>query len=43
MTVVSLDRLMLGVLVLGRIMLSGCADLAVHDTASLIAPRFSTL
>lgn len=31
---------MLGVLVLGAILLSGCADLVVRDTASLLAPRF---
>jgi uncharacterized protein with PQ loop repeat len=35
-----LDRLMLGVLVLNAVVLAGCADLAVHDTASLLAPRF---
>jgi MtN3 and saliva related transmembrane protein len=34
------NTLMLGVLVLGAIGLSGCADLVVHDTASLLAPRF---
>jgi MtN3 and saliva related transmembrane protein len=34
------NTLMLGVLVLGAIALSGCADLIVHDTASLLAPRF---
>lgn len=33
-------RLAAGLLVLGAIALSGCADLAVGDTASLIAPRF---
>ena len=32
--------MMLGVLVLGAILLSGCADLVVRDTASLLAPRF---
>jgi MtN3 and saliva related transmembrane protein len=31
---------MLGVLVLGAIALSGCDDLVVKDTASLLAPRF---
>jgi MtN3 and saliva related transmembrane protein len=31
---------MLGVLVLGAIALSGCEDLVVRDTASLLAPRF---
>jgi hypothetical protein len=30
----------LGVLVLSVITLSGCADLAVRDTASLLVPRF---
>lgn len=30
----------LGVLVLGGIVLGGCADLVVHDTGSLLAPRF---
>src|SRR5262245_16027579 len=35
-----LDRLLLAVLVLSAIMLTGCGDLAVHDTASLLAPRF---
>src|SRR5262252_4146003 len=34
------DRLMSGVLVLGAVMLAGCADLAIHDTASLLAPKF---
>ena len=34
------DRLMSGVLVLSAVMLAGCADLAVHDTASLLAPKF---
>jgi uncharacterized protein with PQ loop repeat len=29
----------LGVLVLSAIMLAGCADLVVRDTASLLAPR----
>jgi len=31
---------MLGLLVLCAIALAGCADLVVHDTASLLAPRF---
>jgi len=31
---------MLGVLVLSAIVLSGCEDLVVKDTASLLAPRF---
>jgi hypothetical protein len=30
----------LGVLVLSVITLSGCADLAVRDTSSLLVPRF---
>ena len=40
MTTDPVARLMLGVLVLSAIVLSGCAELAVHDTASLLAPRF---
>jgi len=36
----SRNTMMLGVLVMGAIGLSGCADLVVHDTASLLAPRF---
>ena len=36
----ALDRLMLGALVLSVITLAGCGDLVVHDTASLLAPRF---
>jgi len=36
----SRNTMMPGVLVLGAILLTGCADLAVHDTASLLAPRF---
>jgi len=31
---------MLGALVLGAIVLSGCEDLVVRDTASLLAPSF---
>jgi MtN3 and saliva related transmembrane protein len=31
---------MLGVLLLGVIMLAGCEDLVVRDTASLLAPAF---
>lgn len=34
------NTLKLGVLVLGGIVLGGCADLVVQDTASLVAPRF---
>jgi MtN3 and saliva related transmembrane protein len=34
------NTVLLGVLVLGAIPLSGCADLVVHDTASLLAQRF---
>jgi MtN3 and saliva related transmembrane protein len=34
------DKLMLVVLVLSALGLSGCAELVVRDTASLIAPRF---
>jgi len=40
MTTDPVARLMLGVLVLSAIWLSGCAELVVHDTASLVAPRF---
>ena len=39
-TEVNMNTAMLGVLVLGAILLSGCADLVVRDTASLLAPRF---
>jgi uncharacterized protein with PQ loop repeat len=31
---------LLGVLVLSAVMLAGCEELVVHDTASLLAPRF---
>jgi len=30
----------LAILVLSAIMIAGCADLVVHDTASLLVPRF---
>jgi len=33
-------KLSLTVLALSMLVLSGCADLAIHDTASLLAPRF---
>jgi len=33
-------KLALTVLALSMLVLSGCADLAIHDTASLLAPRF---
>jgi MtN3 and saliva related transmembrane protein len=36
----SLNKMTLVVLVLSAIMLSGCEDLVVRDTASLLAPRF---
>lgn len=36
----SRDKMMLAVLLLSVLVLSGCADLAVRDTASLLAPRF---
>jgi hypothetical protein len=31
------------VLLLSAIMLGGCEELVIRDTASLLAPRFSTL
>lgn len=34
------DAAMLGALVLCAVVLSGCQDLGIHDTASLLAPRF---
>jgi MtN3 and saliva related transmembrane protein len=34
------DKLTLTVLALSVLALPGCADLAIHDTASLLAPRF---
>jgi MtN3 and saliva related transmembrane protein len=36
----SRNTLMLAGLVLSVLVLPGCADLVVHDTASLLAPRF---
>ena len=36
----SFNRLTYGVLLLGAIMLCGCEGLAIHDTTSLLAPRF---
>jgi uncharacterized protein with PQ loop repeat len=36
----SLNRLTLAALAASVLVASGCADLAVHDTASLLAPRF---
>jgi uncharacterized protein with PQ loop repeat len=36
----SFERMTHGVLWLSMIMLCGCQDLVVHDTASLLAPRF---
>jgi MtN3 and saliva related transmembrane protein len=36
----STTKLALTVLALSMLVLSGCADLAIHDTASLLAPRF---
>jgi MtN3 and saliva related transmembrane protein len=36
----SLNRLTLAALAASVLIASGCADLAVHDTASLLAPRF---
>jgi uncharacterized protein with PQ loop repeat len=36
----SRNALMRAVLVLSVLVLPGCADLVVHDTASLLAPRF---
>jgi uncharacterized protein with PQ loop repeat len=35
-----LDRLLFGILVLSAVVLAGCTDLAVHDTASLLSPKF---
>jgi uncharacterized protein with PQ loop repeat len=40
MTTEPFARLLLGVLVLSAVMLAGCEELVVHDTASLLAPRF---
>jgi MtN3 and saliva related transmembrane protein len=40
MTTEPTARVLLGVLVLSAIMLAGCEGLVVHDTASLLAPRF---
>jgi MtN3 and saliva related transmembrane protein len=40
MNIDSLNKMTLVVLVLSAIMLSGCEDLVVRDTASLLAPRF---
>jgi MtN3 and saliva related transmembrane protein len=34
------ERVTIGILVLSVLMLAGCAELGVHDTASLLAPRF---
>jgi hypothetical protein len=34
------DRITRGAVLLSAIMLCGCEGLAVHDTASLLAPRF---
>ena len=36
----SLTKMALGGLVLGALILSGCEGLVVHDTTSLLAPRF---
>jgi MtN3 and saliva related transmembrane protein len=36
----SFNRMTHGVLLLSMILLCGCEDLVVHDTASLLAPRF---
>jgi len=36
-----LDRIALGLLFLGALALGGCAGLALHDTSSLLIPRFS--
>jgi uncharacterized protein with PQ loop repeat len=36
----SRNKLTLAVLVLSVLVVAGCADLAVRDTASLLAPRF---
>jgi MtN3 and saliva related transmembrane protein len=36
----SFNRLTLAALAASVLVASGCADLAVHDTASLLAPRF---
>ena len=35
-----IKRVTLGVLLLGVMTLYGCADLAIHDVPSLLAPRF---
>lgn len=35
-----IDRMMRGILLLSVITLCGCEDLAVHDTTSLLLPRF---
>ena len=40
MNMASPTKLALTVLALSMLVLSGCADLAIHDTASLLAPRF---
>jgi MtN3 and saliva related transmembrane protein len=40
MNMESLNKMTLVVLVLSAIMLSGCEDLVVRDTASLLVPRF---
>jgi len=40
MNMASPTKLALTVLALSMLGLSGCADLAIHDTASLLAPRF---
>ena len=39
----SFNSVTLGALVLSVITLSGCADLGVHDTPSLLVPRFQRL
>ena len=36
----SIGRMARGVVLLGAITLCGCDDLAIHDTASLLIPRF---
>ena len=35
-----IDRVTRGFVLLGMIMLSGCEDLAIHNTSSLLAPTF---
>ena len=36
----SIDRMARGVVLVSAIMLCGCGDLAIHDTQSLLLPRF---